>query len=183
MKPGRVRPLDAAGRERAAAHFGLARRLAWAFFRKSANRASYDDLRAEALFALTYAASMFEEDRGVPFGAYAVMVIRHRLTVAAARRRSGCREYPASGFGAAEPLAVPCPRTAPVEGTAEDSELLRRVRDVLPPRWYDALVLYHLEGRTMDEVGRTLGVTRERVRQILNKAAARARGRLPDYVG
>ena len=40
---------------------GIARRLAWSFFRKAGGRASYDDLRAEALFALTYAASMFQD--------------------------------------------------------------------------------------------------------------------------
>ena len=38
-----------------------------------------DELISEALFGLTYAAGRYDEDRHVPFGAYANMVIRHRL--------------------------------------------------------------------------------------------------------
>ena len=73
------RPLDAAARARAETAAWVAYRVAWRFARRHARDVPVDELIAEALFALTYAASQYRESRGVPFEGYAHMVIRHWL--------------------------------------------------------------------------------------------------------
>ena len=47
------------------------------------------NLRSEAHVALLYAANVFTEAKGVPFGAYAALVIRSRLVQAVPDRKRG----------------------------------------------------------------------------------------------
>src|SRR5262245_56648089 len=63
-----ARPLDAAAQEQVKKHSWLAYQLAWRFARNRARDMPADELIAEALYALTYAAGLFEEDRGIEFG-------------------------------------------------------------------------------------------------------------------
>src|SRR5262245_9287343 len=74
-----TRPLDAAGQRRVRDFCTLAYKMAWRFARHQARDIPPEELVGEALCGLTYAASMFQENRGVPFAAYATLVVRHRL--------------------------------------------------------------------------------------------------------
>ena len=71
--------LDEVGQRRVEAFTALAHQMAWKAARFYACDMPADELVAEALLGLTYASCLFDEERGVPFGAYATMVIRHRL--------------------------------------------------------------------------------------------------------
>src|SRR6476619_778695 len=77
--PSDVRSLDAIGQRRVQAFSPIAYQMARAFRRNRARDIPSDDLIGEALYGLTYAAGMYDEDRGVPFPAYASQVVRHRL--------------------------------------------------------------------------------------------------------
>src|SRR5918994_440129 len=69
--------LTADGRRRVETYRLLACRVAWRFARRNARDVPTDELVAEALYALTYAAGLYDANRDVPFGAYASRVIRH----------------------------------------------------------------------------------------------------------
>lgn len=56
-------------------------------------------------------------------------------------------------------------------------EAVDRLLAVLPERYRRVMELRFLEGRTLDEVGKLLGVTRERVRQLQSKSLAILRRR------
>jgi RNA polymerase sigma factor (sigma-70 family) len=141
-----------------------------------------DELLGEAQLALVYAASLYDAARNVPFGAYATLVVRHRLIQAVTVwRRFGRLDHvrftdlpPTEDAAPFDPV---CHRTRESYREAGDRELLERVRRVLPPRWFEVMRLYFAEGRTMEEIGRLLGISRQRVEQLLSKAIDRARRR------
>ena len=177
-----ARPLDAVGQERAEAYCPLAYQLAWRFARRYARDMPADELIAEALYALTYAAGMFDEKRQVPFGAYANMVIKHRLIQAILSWRRGKRVGPMpvlfDGEGEWEVKDRPGP-DVPTMTAAQ--EMCDRVRRVLPARWFTVLHLFHGEGRTLEEIGDQFGVSRQRVQQLVVKASKRVQQCFPEW--
>ena len=180
-----TRPLDAAGRERVAQYIPLAYQQAWKVARHLARDVPADELTSEALYALTYAASLYDPGRSVPFGAYATMVIRQRLIllVAAWRRaRRAVRRVPGADRDDDVWEAEARPGLDVLTATATH-ELCDRVRELLPPRWYTFLRLHHGEGRTLEEIGTRYGVTRQRVRELVVKAAQRVREHFPEWMG
>jgi RNA polymerase sigma factor (sigma-70 family) len=177
-----ARPLTATGQARVAAFTTLAYRLAWYFARSRATDVPVDELIAEAFYGLTYAAGMFRPSKRVPFGAYATMVIRHRLmqAIRAWRRDRWAGPFPTGTDEYA--WEAPDPKPAPdLAARAAAREMCERVRRALPARLYTILRLYHGEGRTLEEIGTTYGVTRQRIRQLLAKATARARRHFPEW--
>ncbi len=176
---GFLRPLNEHSQELARTHQDLARRLAWKQHLHCGRSMPLDELRGEALYGLVYAAGMFDPSRGVPFGAYATMAIKHRLMQAVVIWQRGGRlahiRFTDLNARMANEFDTPCPHTRESIDEATLHETLDRVRCRLPSRWFQALELYYADGHTLEEVGNRLGVTRERVRQLLNKAMGRAR--------
>src|SRR5436305_11176499 len=76
VSPGR--PLGRVAQARVEGAVSLAYQIAWWYARRRAPDVPGDELIAEALYGLTYAAGLFDEARRVPFGAYAALVIQHR---------------------------------------------------------------------------------------------------------
>ena len=175
-----LEPLNDFSQELASSNLSLARRLAWKQYQTCARLVPLEELEGEALYGLVYAAGMFDPARGVPFGAYATMAITHRLIQAVNVWRRGGRlahiRFTDLAAGSQHEFDTPCPRTRESIEQAASRESMDRIRRSLPPRWFQALQLYYAHGYTLEEVGRRLGVTRERVRQLLSKAMGRARG-------
>jgi len=176
-----VTPLGEAARQRAAAYVRLAYKLAWTFAHQHARDMPIDDLKAEALCGLTYASGLFKEEYEVPFGAYAMRVMRQRLTQAVIRWRKAKRVGLASRHlcdDDSEPKARPEPD---VTEALEVHDMCEQVRRVIPARWYEVLYQYHGEGQTLEAISQQLGVTRQRVRQLLSNARDRARRQFPEW--
>jgi RNA polymerase sigma factor (sigma-70 family) len=181
-----VRRLGPADHARVEQFTRMAYKLAWGFARQQARDVPVDELIAEALFGLAYAAGRYDEARGVPFRAYAVMVMRHRLTNGVRAWRRMRRVPPVSALPARDDdwwETLEDRRAAPEPGAAATArDLCERMRRGLPARWYTALRLFHAEGQTLQQIGRRMGITRERVRQLVLKAERKARGLLRDQM-
>ncbi len=175
-------PLTEKARQLAADHLELAEQMAWWQYRQSARLVPLDELRGDAMYGLVYAAGMFDDTRNVPFPAYARMAIRHRLMQAVrnwlrggSRRAKSFSEF---GENAHAELDPACTRAREAGSEMNVDEMIGQVRRVLPARWFQAFHMYYGQGFTMREVGEQLGVTRERVRQLLDKAMLRARAHI-----
>jgi RNA polymerase sigma factor (sigma-70 family) len=176
-------PLDGEARKRAGDHVELAYQMAWKHFRACSKSVPLDELRGEALYALSYASGIFDAARGVPFNAYARKVITRRLiSVINTWRRSDlrvrrhCRELCGSTKGR---RGFPRARTGDTANHAAMREAVGVLRRHLPRRWFDVLYLHYVEEYSVKEVGAALGISPERVRQLVAKAMIRARRRVP----
>jgi RNA polymerase sigma factor (sigma-70 family) len=177
--PSGVRSLDAIGQTRVQTFSSLAYQLARAFRRYRACDIPRDELIGEALYGLTYAAGMYDEDRGVPFSAYAAQVVRHRLVNAIItwRRQQWIQYLPGVQSDAKVPDSAP---DVSVGATARD--MCEQIRQVLPARLYVPLRLFYLDGLPVSEISARLGFTPRRVRQLLEQAADLARKVFPGWV-
>lgn len=179
---GQSQPLDEEGKARVEKYLRYAYLLAWNFFRRYARDMQIEDLIAETMYALTYASGRFKPEYRVPFGAYATMVIRHRLIGAVSARRQHRNHFQGHPTGSKKLEQEPEDRTLPEVGAAmEARELCELVRRMLPAEWYELLRLYHAEGRTLEDIGRDFGITGVRVGQIIVQAKERVRRYLPEW--
>jgi RNA polymerase sigma factor (sigma-70 family) len=182
--PSALNPLDSIRRQWAADLIDLARRHAWTFHRRHARNIPAEDLIAEALYALCYAASKFEPGHGVPIEAYAVMVVRHHL-IATSNRHRAARRLPTvgdsalCGFSADRDdltlagLAVGHELDPAAE--VETRELLRRVKRAMPPAEYRVLHLRYGCDCTAREAGKRVGVRRQDAERLVGRAMRKAR--------
>jgi RNA polymerase sigma factor (sigma-70 family) len=60
-------------------------------------------------------------------------------------------------------------------------EMCRRVRAVLPERLYHVLCMRHAEGRTLTEIASRMGISRQRVRQLVAQARNQVRECFPHW--
>ncbi len=179
------RQLDEAAQKRAQAHLHLADALAWRQYHRCGQTVPLEELQGEAQLALAYAASLYDEGKGVPFGAYVTMVIRHRLVQAVTLWRRGGRldhvrftDLGMEDFGDdAVAFDLPCSEASEPGRQAAIHELIEQVRRELPARWFTVLLLYFGHNYSLEAIGEQLGISRQRVKQLLSKAITRVRSR------
>ncbi len=176
----RIYPLDPEAQQRAEAHLPLADTLARQQYRRCRRQVPLDELSSEALVALTDAAGRFDVQRGIPFGAYVTVVIRRRLTRTVALWRRQRLAFicftdlaPASRAGQAPDEAI-C-RSDECDETIAVGELIDKVRQALPARWFVVLQMYYLNEHSLEAVGQQIGLSRERVRKLVAKSLQQAR--------
>jgi RNA polymerase sigma factor (sigma-70 family) len=175
--------LEARDQERVQARlalaFGLARRQFWL----CAQLMPLAELNGEACLALADAASRYREEYNIPFGAYATLVIRHRLLQAftewyrEGRLAFTCFSDLIAQEGKTGPLAFDLPCRQPREPWQEvhAQDVIEQLRQKLPPQWFEILDLVYLHGYTLRQVGEMRGLKRDRVKRIVRKALERAR--------
>jgi RNA polymerase sigma factor (sigma-70 family) len=177
-----AKPLDDAGRALVEEHRLIAYRMAWKFARHSARDIPVEELIAEALYALTYAAGLFDRKRGVPFPAYAVMVIKHRLIHVILGWRRAKRVGPLPRVCESEAELEPANRPGPdIPTSTATQEMCDRIREVLPSSWFDALQLCYGEDYTFEEIGDHMGISRQRAQQLVVRARRRLQQFFPDW--
>lgn len=155
-----------------------------------------DDAAQEGFLGLMRAAQLYDATVGVEFTTYACVAILNRMKRAALTAgivrvpetdsevaRQAMTRRCVSLAGREEdgnPWDVTCWRSPDPAKDAEDAEgcdLLAGMLRTLPARDAQVIRLYWLDDLTLDEVGRKLGITRERVRQIADRGLQKLRHR------
>jgi RNA polymerase sigma factor (sigma-70 family) len=173
---GSPRPLDLERQRLAEQYLSYAFRLAWKFAKTNRGMPA-DDLISAAQFGLVYAAGHFDPARGIPFGAYANMVISHRLTVDAASWRA--KRLPSLSQTEDGESDVVDPIAGPAILSSEAGELCDRIRSGLTPRRWQALWMHHAESLTYKEIGQRMGVSHQAVHQLVENAIDHVRDLMP----
>jgi RNA polymerase primary sigma factor len=160
----------------------------------------FDEMVQEARIGLMIAARKFDPARGVRFGTYATWWCRQRIRRAADNWSLGVARVPVHvrgedrlellrklrGRSLHGPVphgkrpdhwhpAANSPGPAELAAEADDRAYIHRCLRYLPRRQRRVIEMRCLEGATLDQVGRELGITRERVRQLEERALARLR--------
>jgi len=169
---------------------------------------SREDLEAEGRLGLFEAALRFDPSHGAQFLTYASFWSRRRMQAFVARHARVVRR-PASRTGSSrdrddvsldQPVGTgstlswadqlvdqKTPRALDAMVGAEDAALVTLAASELPPQWRRIIVRrFGLDGgpaMTLAAVGESLGLSRERVRQLEQKAMARLRARLEEVWG
>jgi RNA polymerase sigma factor (sigma-70 family) len=156
----------------------MAHSLAKHFFHRSQMARFYDqdDIFGFAQEGLVEALDTFEADRGMEFESWAYGRIRNHLlgiNETCKRRALHMRFFSISAAGEDdEPWDIEGVSRWPDElaDIAICAEDLRRLLPKLPPREVEVLRLRHWEDQTLEEIGERFDLTRERVRQLYEKA-------------
>jgi RNA polymerase sigma factor (sigma-70 family) len=178
MKQRPIRPhqaLTADQRDLVASHLNTAYVTALHWAKRRARSVPTDDLIGEAFYALCYAGTKFKPEVGVPFGAYATMVIRHRLLVFT-RWWQGRPAVPLDR-GDTWAIAIVDPGADAAE-LANARQEVGRLRKHLDPNRFAILWGRLAEERPSQELADARGVTRQRICQIEAKATRQARRHL-----
>ncbi len=128
---------------------------------------AFDDLVQEGSIGLMEAAQLFDPDRGTKFSTWAWY--RVRAHVQRAMRRWADVPLPS---GDMEGLSDPEGDPGELLDAGEARRELDAALDLLPPRSAHVLRGRVVDGRTLEDLGRELGVCKERVRQIEQRALA-----------
>lgn len=150
-------------------------RLAWSIAKQvnyQLYRTPFQELVSEALVGLTYAASLYTSERGIPFGNYAAMVIRHKLY-------RFCKVYDRSQF-ARMPVdsngeEIQFGKADTVEANLAAADLCQLLKGRLPSRWYAMLWMRTVDGCDYRAISAHFGISRQRAYQLIVKAMTRAK--------
>jgi RNA polymerase sigma factor (sigma-70 family) len=157
-------------------------------FRLCGRSMPQDELIGEAQLALMEAAGRYDPGRDVPVGAFVTLVVRRRLIHAVDRWNKWRRPHPvcftdvgvADGATYLPEIDPPCLRTPEPVRAAAAQELLERVRRVMPELLFRVLWLHVVQGCRKEEIAGQIGVTRQRVQQLIRNAIERAKRHFPE---
>lgn len=153
--------------------------LIWIAVAKLHLRADSEDEKEEiwqyGLIGLWKAAQKFDPGLGFAFSTYAMKAIvfqlKRYLHDKAIERKHNLARLSLDQIK--EDLGESCESESPSRVSQEDLNYLNARLDILPEREREVIRLRYFSGFTLDECGRLIGVSRERVRQIEAVAIAR----------
>jgi RNA polymerase primary sigma factor len=163
----------------------------------------WGDLFQAGFFGLIRAAEKFDANRGCRFSTYAIPWVRHHVRRAAMnqartvripiwiqeRRRAGARRFPIAATPLHPEDADSLVRIELVAGdadpltefeAAERRRVVERAINQLPERLRGVLRSRFWHSETLADIGRRLGVSRERARQLEAEALILLRQHLPE---
>lgn len=141
------------------------------------------EAREAAVDGLIRAAQGYDPARSARFTTYASLWIRAAMQDLHRKEARRVHAVPFSTIEAGNPEGRPLAVLAPPDPDPFAGEILELARCVLPEREGQVIRLHYAEGWTNVKIGRLLGVSKERVRQIRHEALARLRQYLKEDNG
>jgi RNA polymerase sigma factor (sigma-70 family) len=141
-------------------------RVRWAF------RHNVDELRSVAYEGLTKAAAYFEPERGIKFCTLATRLMIQAIWQAADRQRTQTRGL------SFDPPARP-EKVMDLVADTEASEQLEDALRHLPRRTRVIFEEHYAAGKDLAEIGQAMGVSRERIRQLVERGLETLRAHMP----
>lgn len=169
------RPLDQAGRKLAQGCIPLAAAQARRFVRRRPMNLS--EAIAVALYGVTEAAARYEEGRGVPFAAYATLVVRSKLHEAADRHYQHA-DHTVRHAEEQEPQLADAHEAEPSQA-AEVKEIVARLRCTLDRATFALLWEAFAQDKSLTDIARERGVSKQAISQAVQAAIQRARRAVP----
>ncbi len=164
-----MEPLDNFGGDRSFIdeYMGLVKSIAGRYSRYGV---SFDDLVQEGIMGLFEAKEKFDEKRGVKFSTFAFYFIKGRVL----KYLQNEKKVPiAEGDPEQEELKEPV--NAPVTKKGTDEKECFEIPTGFPETERKVLVCLYVENKSLREIAEILGYTRERTRQLKQKALRRLR--------
>jgi len=156
-----------------------ARTLARRAYYRSGQRGDLDEYISTGYMALMNAAAHYNPDRGFRFATLLIVALNRALWGLRAPRttkKRPCQLNFCDVHRDDAPVLDPvCRRILPPDRAAANAELLARVQKRLPANQWNLLYARFVEGETLSAIGERLGVSRQRVDQLIDKALQRAR--------
>jgi RNA polymerase sigma factor (sigma-70 family) len=156
-----------------------ARTLACRTYYRSGQVGDIDEYISVGYMALVHAAAHYNPDLGFRFATLLICALRRALWELRAPRRPKkrlCQLNFCDVHRDDTPVLDPvCRRILPPDRAAANAELLARVKKRLPAIQWNLLYARFIEGETLPAIGERLGVSSQRVDQLIDKALQRAR--------
>ncbi len=134
-------------------------------------RLGYEESCSAALLGLTIAAQRFDESLGYSFSTIAWYYCRCEIQRAAERfARCQAKTESVCSNGGSDSFLDKFTSSADVLEDADHGLRkleVERLLALLPPRWAKLVRMRFLEGMTLDAAGKQVGISKERVRQLL----------------
>lgn len=149
-----------------------------------AKNATREELEAVATVAVWQAAEHHDDARGAKFGTYVVHVVDHALLGLKkywlqSKRMAHCVSLSPAKKG---DLAVVLPHLGPGPAAASDAaemrQIVREAVDSLAPRLSELVERRFWREETLQQIGESWGLSRERIRQLEEQALNELRPRL-----
>lgn len=128
------------------------------------------DMMQVGYIGMLTAIRLYNPERG-NFSYFAFMAVRHAIMAWVERELKYANRF--AHFDEFDPPENSVDSCETFDATDAQIEI-DRIRNTLPDRWFQALELYYKGGFTLEEVGQQMGVSRERVRQMLRNGVKRA---------
>jgi RNA polymerase sigma factor (sigma-70 family) len=151
-------------------HVAMVYRLARRLKRRLPPTVELAELVSDGFLGLEKAWQRFEPARGTPFDAFAVVYVRGAMLDRLRARQRQARASPSTDRVMGEHVYEPA-----IERSSEQRLGLPMLLGGMPRRTRLALLLYHIEGLTMQQIADCLGVTEARVSQLQARGVARLR--------
>ncbi len=148
-------------------------RLAIPYVKKYRSPNHFEDLVSESYYLTCRAVDYFDWRRGLKFSTYCTWVIVRTLSRTASIYFQNDARY--NGMDDILADSIPARPNDAEDDFAHASEVLADVLRFADPRERKILKLRFLQGMTLEEVGRAMGVTKERVRQLQTRGLQRIR--------
>jgi RNA polymerase sigma factor (sigma-70 family) len=132
---------------------------------------SSDDLFQEGMIGLLEAKERFDENRGVTFATYAVYRVKKRIIDALNRERRG--SMAAVPYDDETQQDMQSEGSSLDEGNLSEGEEVLSIPEGIPASEREILILHYQEKLTLQEISTRLSLSREKVRQLKQKALRR----------